>query len=194
MLPIQQRRLSLHAPPISGKAPVFLHHAMARHHDRDRVRAAGIRHGTHRFRTANRLGELGVAPRLARRDALQLFPNHLLKRSSAQIERKFNGAVDPFSISFIWVATGSRPASSRRISAALKSCLSSRSNAASLSPNRTAQTPRAVVATSSLPNSVETTVQRISTPSPPRRNAEGVIPSCAGMLSYARLLELYPAS
>ena len=87
MLSIQQRRLPLHSPAISSQAAVLLHHAMAWHHHGNRIRATSIRHGAHRFGPPDRLRQLGVAPRLAGRYALQLFPHHLLKRGSAQVER-----------------------------------------------------------------------------------------------------------
>jgi hypothetical protein len=69
-----------------------------------------------------------------------------------------------------------------------------RSNASAESPRVTVQSPRSVVATSSVPSDVGRVTKRIRRPAPPRRYAAGVIPIRARAWSYARLAEVYPAS
>ena len=66
-LPRDQLALALDAPAIAGEVAVRPHHAMAGDRDRERIGAAGLGDRAHRFRLADRAGDLRVGRRLAGR-------------------------------------------------------------------------------------------------------------------------------
>src|SRR5258706_7909877 len=63
---------------------------MTGNHQGHMIRGAGAGNGAHGFRFADRLSDLLIRTRAARRDALQLFPYSPLKSGCLDVERQFD--------------------------------------------------------------------------------------------------------
>src|ERR1041384_3864659 len=85
---LEQRPLALDAPAVTGKRAVVAHDAVAGNGDRDRVRGAGVRYRTHRFRHADPLRDLRVGRGRPGRNLAQRLPHALLKGGAAHVERE----------------------------------------------------------------------------------------------------------
>ena len=82
----EQRALALDAAAIAGQRPIRPDHAVAGDRHGDWVRGAGAGHGAHRFRRADRLGNLRIARGRADRDAAERVPHAMLKGGAADVE------------------------------------------------------------------------------------------------------------
>src|SRR5687768_2896314 len=85
---LEELLLAAQSPRIAAKTAVGAHRAVARHHQRHRVRAAGAAHRAHCVRRADRARDFLVGAGLAARDAAQLVPHAALEYGSADIERQ----------------------------------------------------------------------------------------------------------
>ena len=79
-LEIEQEALGVEPAAVAGERAVRADHAVARDHDRDRIRAVRGAGRADRRRAPDPRGELGVRDRRAVADALQLLPDALLER------------------------------------------------------------------------------------------------------------------
>ena len=88
-LPGEQSALALDAASGSRTAtPSDLDHAVAGDRHGDAVRGAGASHRAHRFRRADRLGDVRVARGRARRNAAERLPHAMLKGGALDVEGK----------------------------------------------------------------------------------------------------------
>src|SRR5437868_1216275 len=83
----EQRFLARHSPTVAAERAVAADHTMAGHDQREAVRGAGARDRAHRAGTADGLGDVRIAARLAARDAHQLLPHAPLERARAHVHR-----------------------------------------------------------------------------------------------------------
>ena len=86
--PLEQRPLAVHAPPVSRKAAVTPHDAVARDGDGDGIGAAGLGDGSDGFGHADPSGDIGVGGGGPGRDFAKSIPDALLKRGAANIQRE----------------------------------------------------------------------------------------------------------
>src|ERR1044072_4782371 len=82
--------LPLQPPTISTQTLVSANYAMAGDDQCGMVACTCARHRAHRFRFSNRVGDLLIRTRLAKRNASQFFPHTPLKRGRLNVEWKIN--------------------------------------------------------------------------------------------------------
>src|SRR4051812_44841036 len=85
---LQQALLDRQPPGVAAEAAVGAHGAMAWHHQRDGVGAAGAADRAHRGRRADGARDFRIGARLAARDASQLFPHATLEDGAADVDRQ----------------------------------------------------------------------------------------------------------
>ncbi len=194
-LHLQQPALALYAPAIPSQLAIGRNCPMARHNYGQRVGAACRTDGAHSLRRADRLRDLSIAAGLAARNFAQRLPHAMLKRGRPHIEGQGSGRP---ALRHLRRARTALPHQDLRHRAAAWLSQTSRANSRSASSSEsaksTAQSPRAVAATSTRPSGDSAVVQRIVSPAPPAFITEGRIPSVAPALSYTRLADPKPAA
>ena len=173
-LPREQPRLALEPVGVAARRAVGADDAVAGDQHGDVVGAVRRARRAHRRGPADRRRDLGVAAGLAR-------PGSAAIRATPLPGRRCRGRRAADRAAF-------RARSPRRRSAATSSAISAppwaiaalgkrRLSSASSSSNESRQMPLAVAATSIVPRSVSAVAQRIVSPRPPSRQADGVMPS-----------------
>ena len=163
---------------------------MTRNRDGQRIVRARRGDGTGAVRQREPFRELRVRARLAGRDLAERRPDAPLKRRAADVERELEGRrsihdLDHASQAFADFTVALRERRSREAAAE-----GPRPAPRPVSPSSIAQMPRGVVAASTRPSEHAAVAYAIRSPSPPRRNDDGVMPS--GAASNARLGEPNP--
>ena len=192
----QQGLLARHAPAIAGQSPIAADHTMAWHRQGDRVRRTGSRH------RPNCLGVLYQPCQLRHRCAsrptefkyAQRAPDALLEDGAPKIEWQVERLFRLLRNDSTARTTSCNPLSSAAIRARGKRRRKSLISASSGSAKPRKQTPLSVAPISSRPKGQSAEAVRMSSPSPPRRAAPGVMPRRAPVFSYTRLSEPNPAS
>ena len=181
-MPLGREQLALAVEPagIAAERPVAADHAVARDQHRDMIVAIGRADRADRLGLADRRGDLRIAAGLAGGNLAKLAPDRFLEGGAGDVDRQVarrERSLDRHERAFDQVAEPAVILDDRSPSG------TAAGSEASLSSNVSRQMPLDVAAISIWPSGLSKCVQRMVSPRPPSRHADGVMPS----LSFASL-------